>query len=250
MLPFFRSRPAFAAGFRPWLPVAGPALLALGLLAGCMNPPANDASRIGPFFTPTNHLGDPVQPAGLRRVVLMPLAGEAVAPAASLGNLDPVVSAALLRQNRFEVIALSREACLHLFGAEEFSSVEALPANFMAVLRREYTADGVLLVDVTAFQGFRPLMIGLRAKLATLQDVRLVWSFDTLFSAADATVANSARRHALDGSRSDVPADFTPAALQSPSQFMAYAADAMFATLPPLSAPPSGAKPAGHPATH
>ncbi len=220
------------------------ALLGMLLSAGCMTPPYDDPARVGPFFTPTNHAGDPVQPAGLRRVVLLPLAGGTAAPAASLAALDPVFAGALQRQNRFEVVAVSRDECLRLFAVEELSSVEALPSNFMSVLRREYAADGVIFVDVTVFQAYRPLGIGLRAKLATTQDVRLVWTFDTLFSAADPAVANSARRQSLESSRRDVPADLTPAVLQSPSRFAAYAAEAMFATLPPVTAPaPASASP-------
>jgi hypothetical protein len=112
--------------------------------------------------------------------------------------------------------------------------VELLPANFMAVLRREYEADAVLLVDVTVFRAYRPLAIGFRAKLAMVQDVRLVWTFDNLFSAADAAVANSARQNYLKGAPRDIPADQSPMVLQSPSRFAAYAAEAMFATLPPV----------------
>ena len=228
------GRLCLLAGFSLWLMLA----------AGCQTPPYNDPARLGPFFTPSNHVGDPVLPNGLRRVVLLPLAGESVAPGASLAALDPVVSAALQHQNRFEVIALTRTECLRLFGVEELSSVEMLPANFMAALRREYAADAVLFVDVTVFRAYRPLEIGLRAKLATTQEVRLVWTFDTLFTAADPTTANSARHFALAGSRQDVPADLTAAVLQSPSQFTAYAAETMFATLPPVTLPaePAGAK--------
>ena len=206
----------------------------LALAAGCSTPAFSDSSRTGSYFAPVNHAGDPVLPAGLRRVVLLPLAGGSVAPAASLAALDPVVAAALQRQNRFEVVVVSREVCRRLFTVEELSSVELLPANFMAVLRREYAADAVILVDVTVFRAYRPLAIGFRAKLATVQDVRLVWTFDNLFSAADAAVANSARRNYLKGAPRDIPADQSPMVLQSPSRFAAYAAETMFATLPPL----------------
>ena len=204
------------------------------LATGCMNMLAGGPAQSGPFFTPTNHAGESTLPAGIRRVVLLPLAGGNVLPSTSAADLDPVVAAALQRQNRFEVVVVSREVCRRLFTVEELSSVELLPANFMAVLRREYAADAVILVDVTVFRAYRPLAIGFRAKLATVQDVRLVWTFDNLFSAADAAVANSARRNYLKGAPRDIPADQSPMVLQSPSRFAAYAAETMFATLPPL----------------
>jgi hypothetical protein len=38
----------------------------------------------------------------------------------------------------------------------------------------------------------------------------------------------------LTGGLPDIPADLSAAVVQSPSRFTAYAAEAMFATLPPL----------------
>jgi hypothetical protein len=208
--------------------------LALALATGCTTATASTKA-----FVPSNHSGDAVMPATVRRVVLLPLAGAGVAPPASLADLDPVVAAALQQQNRFEVIALSRDTCRRLFGSEELASVSALPPEFLAAVQHEYAADAVLFVDVTVFRAYRPLEIGFRAKLATVRDVRLVWVFDNLFSAADPAVVNSARRHVLTGGLPDIPADLSPAVVQSPSRFAAYAAEAMFATLPPV--PPAGA---------
>jgi hypothetical protein len=47
-------------------------------------------------------------------------------------------------------------------------------------------------------------------------------------------VAKSASHHLLADGLPEVPSDLGAAALQSPSRFTAYAAEAMFATLPPL----------------
>jgi hypothetical protein len=64
-----------------------------------------------------------------------------------------------------------------------------------------------------------------------------VWTFDNVFSADDPAVANSARHHFLGADRGGVPADLTPGVLQSPARFAEYAADTMFASLPPIAAP-------------
>jgi hypothetical protein len=45
-------------------------------------------------------------------------------------------------------------------------------------------------------------------------------------------VANSVRRYYVDNELGRMPFDLTPGALQSPSRFAAYAADATFRTLP------------------
>lgn len=221
--------------FRPTLPPVF-AVAALVALAGCGTPSLLDPARTGPFFSPTNMSGEPSL-GGLRRVVLLPVAGGTLAPQETVAALDPVFAGALQRQNRFEIVALTREECLRRFRAQEFPSVAALPRDFLAVLKREFAADAVLFVDITVFRAYRPLALGLRAKLATLDGTRLVWTFDEVFSAENPAVANSARHHTLTRDRGDVPADLSPAVLQSPARFADYAATAMFATLPPVILP-------------
>ena len=214
------------------------AALAVGLsvVPGCMTPAVNDPARVGPFHTPSNHVGERSL-GGLRRVVLLPVCGGTLAPQETVAAFDPVFAAALQRQNRFEIVVLAREDCLRKFRVPEFSSAASLPRDFLATLKRDFSADAVLFVDITVFRAYRPLALGLRAKLATLDGTRLVWTFDDVFSADDPAVANSARHHTLTRDRGDVPADLSPAVLQSPARFADYAAMAMFATLPPVILP-------------
>lgn len=214
------------------------AALAIVACTGCGTVSLDDPARIGPFFQPANHVGEAQLPASLRRVVVLPIAGGAVAPGESAAALDPVLLGELQKMNRFEVIPLTREECLRRFRVAELSSTAALPHDFMARLRRDFAADGVLFLDLTVFRPYRPLAVGVRAKLATVgDDVRLVWTFDNVFSADDPAVAASARHHFLESDRGGVPADMTRGALQSPSRFATYVAAAMFATLPPVYVP-------------
>lgn len=210
------------------------ALLAgVAAFAGCMHPAPNDPSRIGPFFSPQNHVGEPTL-GGIRRVVLLPLATAQSALNDSAAELDPVLLTALQQQQRFEIVVLSRDECRRRFRTESLVSSSALPHDLLAILRRDFAADAVLFVDLTVFQAYRPLEIGLRAKLASMDGMRLLWSFDQVFSTTDPAVANSARNHYLGADRGEMPADLTPAVLQSPSKFAGYAAAAMFQTLPPV----------------
>jgi hypothetical protein len=221
-----------------WMRLFAAAVLS-GSLTGCVTPPLNDSVRVGPFYTPTNHTGDPQLPATVRRVVVLPIAAGSVAPAESVAALDAVFATELQRQNRFEVVTLTRADCVQRFQAEEFSSVGVLPSELMNRLRREFAADAVLFIDLTVFKPYRPIALGVRAKLATLgEGVRLLWTFDNVYSASDAAVANSARAHFLESDRGGVPADLTPSVLQSPGRFASYVAANMFATLPPVYAPP------------
>ncbi len=213
--------------------------LKVAVVAGCAHPGPQDPARTGPFYTPTNYSGD-VNLGEIRRVVVMPLWAGRTASVESAASLDPIILAALQASKRFEVVSLSREDILRRFRAESFSSAAELPHDLMTALQREFDADAVLLVDLTVYRPHRPLALGFRAKLATLNSARLIWTFDNLFSAEDASVANAARNHFLDLDQR-IPADLTHSALQSPSRFAAYVSTAMFATLPPVAAKPGSA---------
>lgn len=219
---------------------------AAATLAGCNGVSAFDPALHGPFHVPTNHAGDPTLGA-IRRVVVLPLAAGALAPVETAALLDPVLISALQGENRFEVVSLSREECRRRFQVAEVSSAAALPHGFLTRLRDDFAADAVLFVDLTVFSPYRPVVVGLRGKLAAIDGSRLVWTFDNVFAADDPAVANSVRRHFLTGDRGGVPVDLTPGVLQSPTRFAGYAAAAMFATLPPVAVPLAAAQPGRRP---
>lgn len=224
---------------RTLFPVAAAGLLALA--AGCQHPHGFDAARTGPLFTPVNYRGEQSLGA-IQRVAVLPVWGGTVMPVETAAELDAIVATALQQQRRFETVPVAREWLRRLYRAESFSSASALPHGLMARLQSELAAEAVLFVDVTVYQAYRPLGIGLRAKLATIDDPRLLWSFDELFQADQADVANAARNHFLELD-DRVPVDLTHGALQSPSRFAAYATAAMFATLPPVLPPMSATVP-------
>ncbi len=206
------------------------------LMGGCAGTDVLDPVHRGPFFVPKNQTGESSM-GNVRRVLLLPVCGGSVASPEVAAGLDAVFATALQGENRFEVITLSREDCQRRFQAAEFCSAGALPHGFLGRLRQEFAADAVLLVDLTVFDAYRPIVVGLRAKLAAIDGSRLIWSFDNVFAADDPAVANSARRHYLTGDRGGLPLDLTPGVLQSPGRFAGFAAAMMFATLPPVVPP-------------
>lgn len=200
-----------------------------------MSPAIDDPARVGPFFEPTNVARDATL-GGIRRVVLMPVWAGNVAPEETAASLDPIFRQALQHQNRFEIVTLSRQECQRRFGVTAFSSAAAMPHNLIPTLQRLFGADAVMLIDVTVYRGYHPLALGIRGRLAAINNLRLVWTFDNVFAADDARVAASARHFFLNSEHQGVPGDLTPAALQSPSRFATYAANATFVTLPPVTA--------------
>jgi hypothetical protein len=200
-----------------------------------MHPGPHDPARVGPFFTPTNVEREPTI-GGLRRVVVLPIWPAPAVAAESAAGFDEIFLHALQKEHRFEVVALSREECLRRFRRDSLASSGALPTNLLAVLKAEFAADGVLFLDLTVYSAYKPIALGLRGKLATIDGARLLWTFDNVFSADDPAVANAARHHFIDRDKA-APIDMTPAVLQSPSRFAAYVAAAAFATLPPIADP-------------
>jgi hypothetical protein len=209
-------------------------LVLAALFTGCAGPAVTDPARSGPFFTPANHSAD-ASLGGIRRVVVLPVwVGEGTATE-SAAALDPVFLTALQQEKRFEVVTLSRQECRRRYGVEALSSAMMLPHDLFESLKRDFAADAVLFMDLTAYYPYKPITLGLRGKLASLEDSRLVWTFDNVFSSEAPAAANSARNFFLDRDRG-VPADMIRTALQSPSNFAAYAAASMFATRPPVTA--------------
>lgn len=204
------------------------ALASLFAFTGCVEfslPPEQHA------FVPVNFRGDARLPAEIQRIAVLPAHGGAVIENESAAAMDTVLVQALQRQARFEVIAVSREDCRRLFGAESFGSTEALPHGMLEKIAEKYAVDAILFTDLTVYQAYRPLSLGFRAKLATAKEVRLVWAFDEVFSASQASMVSSVHDYYKQGDKM-APVDPTSAALQSPARFGAVAADIMFRTLP------------------
>lgn len=142
------------------------------------------AAKRDTVFVPANFTGVPRLPATLRRVVLLPVGGTAGVPAEALASFDPVMAVELQRTARFEVVIADSAALVRLCDRPRVLSVDALPPGFLSLLAREYDADAVMFVDITALSSYQPLSLGLRAKLAAT-DGTILWAFDTLFATSD-----------------------------------------------------------------
>ncbi len=192
-----------------------------------------DEAQNKEFFTPTNFSGEKQLSATLRRVLVLPIYGGHIAEAEATLAMDEVLLSALQMSAHFEVVKISREEIQRRYHQPEFSSAAVLPHGFLEELGRAYGAEAVLFVDLTLYQPYPPVAVGFRAKLATIQDVRLVWTFDDSFSSANPAVVNSVKRASRKKGNAGLPGDMAAGIFQSPRRFAAYAAEAMFDTLPP-----------------
>ncbi|MFT3783352.1 MAG: hypothetical protein QM790_15180 [Nibricoccus sp.] len=215
--------------------IAALALLSL-LLSACSAIVKRDGAVVGPFFTPTNVTNLPKLPAEIRRVLVLPVWGGPNLTEETLNSFDTVCQTELSRTGKFEVVPLSRQALAEITGMRQLSSVEKLPATLQKkvfALQNPYGADAVLFIDVTSYSPYTPLLVGFRVKLARVTDGEVVWAADNVFSAADQSVANSARHHAASLGTDRGRTDFNHTVLQNPERFAAYVAAATFQQLPP-----------------
>ncbi|MGC4072501.1 MAG: hypothetical protein QM760_08290 [Nibricoccus sp.] len=211
-------------------------------LSGCAQLPERDGAKAGPFFTPTNVKSTVTQlPANIRRVLLLPVSAEGLAiPEDNLNRIDAAFLTELNRVARFEIVTLTRDELAHVTGARQLNSTAPLPPGFIDRLfniYNQYAADAVVFVDLTSYSAYPPLTLGVRARLAPIRQTEILWAADVLYSAADISVANSARRYSLSLGKSSGPTDLSHTILQNPTRFASYAAAATFATLPPRFTP-------------
>lgn len=216
---------------RPLLKAAP--LAALVLLAACDSVPALDGAHTGPYFTPANFQGEATLPAAIKRVIILPLADDGKLQEEAMVRIDEVIIRTINQSQRFECVPLTRDEVQRLAKVRSIRSVDALPADFFQHLANDFGADAVLFVDITRYDSYPPIAIGIRAKLARLSDRSLIWSIDETYDGSKAIVANSARKYWIDLTPPNAPTDMSATALQSPNKFATYAFTSAFSTLPP-----------------
>lgn len=206
---------------------------ALLLAGGCATHKQVPRAAFTPNYAPTNVAADAVVPASVRRVVVLPLYYGADPDSEFVRELDALLQAQLGRTGEFEVVPIPRDRLEALFGFTQVESVDVLPADFLEKLRTEYGADAVELTDLTVNRPYRPISMGLRAKLVDLQTGRIFWAVDTVFDSADPAVAVAARKFAGAATYNPYPLDTSTSILQSPRRFADFVAWSLYRTLPP-----------------
>ena len=204
-------------------------------LAGCAAGGLEKGPKypVGAGFVPRN-VYKPYAALGLRRVVILPPYDGQATPDRRQ-DLDRNFSTELSATRRFEVVPISRNELVSLSGRDQINSSEPLPPRLLAAIRGEYAAEAVMFVDITQDDPYKPITLGVRAKLIDARSGSLatLWSCDTVFNSGNPAVANSARRYGIEEGRESFPANQDGSdVLLSPAKFARYAANATFATLP------------------
>jgi TolB-like protein len=185
---------------------------------------------VGIPFSPQNVFRVDSLPKGLQRVLFMPVNGERV-QAKELARLTEVFLSELRRSERFSVVAAD--------SSQQRTSLNrgaSLDLNQLSALADAYDVQGVLQLEVTHLRAYKPLLIGVKARLITLDSKKpqVLWALDSLFDAGQDSVALGARMHAQDYNQQVFPLSSSYTSLNVPSRFAAYVANSIFKTLPKI----------------
>jgi hypothetical protein len=145
------------------------------------------------------YLSSRVLPAGLKRVLVLPLAWEKSDEingnlAGGCLMLDPVLQAELTKAGRFEVVVATPETLRSTTGKLSWTGSEALPVNFFDNLKNVYGCDAVLFCQLSTFRPNAPLAVGWRLKLADAGTGQILWAADEIFDAGNLDVARDAEQ--------------------------------------------------------
>jgi hypothetical protein len=138
----------------------------------------------------------------------------------------------LIKSKKFEVVALDATALRRVTGRSSWSGEETLPADFFAILRREYACDAVLFGEVTVYHAYAPLAVGWRLKLVDARSGQIIWAADELFDSAQPAVFHAAQHFAESRPFWAFFRGDNWFAINSPYQFGRYSAAALLDTLP------------------
>jgi hypothetical protein len=205
--------------------------LALLLLTACETTSTKKVAKLPPPPPAQNYFAPPAPGAQMRRVAMLPLASERIAPD-GLRDVTTAFVSELSKKGLFEVVPVTPTALEEITGQRQLSSSENLPADLLARLRDKYGAEGILFTDVTHLNSYRPVSIGVRAKLVDAASGRIRWAYEYTYDSGHPAIAEKAKEFQRQFADEHRPiADDGGSVLLSPSRFAKFVASDTFASL-------------------
>lgn len=228
-----RSTNPFRQSLMRCLPYA---ILLAGIfyLSGCAITPSEKAQAAidaTPSYQPVYVHRVPQLPAELKRVVVLPAYFTQRAGAFE-ADFDRMLIQELNSQNLFQVVAPSRNEIVRLLGNEQYSSAGELPHDTIHLLKSKYAADGILVTDITRYDPYSPIVIGIRSKLMLFEGMKILWEFDDVFDSGDMRVTSGAQRFENVQDTQSYPLNKPSSITRSPYRFGKYVTSTVFNTLP------------------
>ena len=187
-------------------------------------------ARAEPFI-PSNLYPIERLPTYFNRVVVIPCHHEDN-DSPILDYIDDIFQQELAQERIFEIIRFSPSQMKKKFGIERVSSTSPLPENFLRELETLTNSNGILFVDIHSYRAFRPMSLGVRAKLVDIKTGEFMWAIDETFDAGHASVIMGSRVFQEKSQVRALSAKTSGSVLQSPRIFAKYVAATTFSTLP------------------
>lgn len=169
-------------------------------------------------------------PESLNRVALLPMYKGSYEHQ-DFESIEENFRLELVKRSLFEVVELSPEDMNVLFPQPRYSSVEQLPSDLLTKLSAKYAIDGLMLLDVSYYNPYKPVGLGIRAKLLDGHTGEIIWAADEVFDASNPAVSNAARKFYKTESIIQYPLHNTQTTLHSPNRFSKYVAHSLFSAI-------------------
>ena len=182
-------------------------------------------------FVPSNLYPVERLPTYFNRVAILPCY-HADPDTPLLDYIDNVFHQELAQERIFETIRISTDQMRKLFGFGRISSSSDLPENFLRTLDEQTGANGVLFVDLDSYRPYRPMSLGVRAKLVDLKSGEFMWAIDETFDAGHAGVIVGASMFQEKAQVRALSSKTSGSVLHSHRVFSKYIASTVFSTLP------------------
>ncbi len=182
-------------------------------------------------FVPSNLYPIERLPEYFNRVVVLPCY-HADPDSPLLAYADEIFHQELSQERIFETIRMSHYQMKTHFGVERVDSSKPLPENFLRRLEELTAANGVLFVDLDSYRPYRPLALGVRAKLVDLKSGEFMWAIDETFDSGHANVIAGANVFQKTSQVRAISSKTAGSTLHSPRIFSKYVASTCFSTMP------------------
>lgn len=174
-------------------------------------------------------VADPRDLQVVRRIVVLPVAGEA-ASIDFLDDLGASLRSELAASRHFEVLELGRDSPEEeaLWKSERRGR---LSVDALVEIGRRYQADGVCMLRVTAHRPWLPPLLGVRLQLISVHSGDAVWAIDESFDSAEEKVRLDVEVYARDYLAPDPSLHDTEMLQLSPRRFAGYCCKRMVESL-------------------
>lgn len=203
----------------------------LFLFAGCRKSEQEKIIAQAEPYRPSNLYPRERLPSYFNRVAVMPVFSDSTSSEFP-SYIDDLFLQELAKIRIFEPIRVTPNDLLSLFGKERIGSHQSLPEDFFSKLNDKYGANGVLMIDLHSYKPYRPISVGIRAKLVDLKSGEFMWAIDETIDGGDASVVVAAINFQKTKHVQALSDKTMGSILQSPRMFTKFMADSIFSTLP------------------